>query len=223
MKLLVVDDDAKIAGALRRGLTAEGFRSRWPPDGPRACGAPARAATTSSCSTSCCRGATATGSARTSAGPATPRPILMLTAKDGDLDEAEGLDTGADDYLRKPFSFPVLVVPRARAAAPLRPGCARRRWSPATCGRPPRAPGAAGPGRRSPLTAREFDLLAFLLRRAGHVVASGRSSPASGTTSSTAIRTSSRSTSPGSAASSGSRPSARIETVRGAGYRLSRT
>src|SRR4051794_41883778 len=36
-------------------------------------------------------------------------PILMLTAKDGDLDEAEALDTGADDYLRKPFSFPVLV------------------------------------------------------------------------------------------------------------------
>ena len=41
-------------------------------------------------------------------------PILMLTAKDGDLDEAEALDTGADDYLRKPFSFPVLVA-RVRA------------------------------------------------------------------------------------------------------------
>ncbi len=41
-------------------------------------------------------------------------PILMLTAKDGDLDEAEALDTGADDYLTKPFSFPVLVA-RIRA------------------------------------------------------------------------------------------------------------
>lgn len=41
-------------------------------------------------------------------------PILMLTAKQGDLDEAEGLDTGADDYLTKPFSFPVLVA-RLRA------------------------------------------------------------------------------------------------------------
>jgi two-component system OmpR family response regulator len=41
-------------------------------------------------------------------------PILMLTAKQGDLDEAEGLDTGADDYLTKPFSFPVLIA-RLRA------------------------------------------------------------------------------------------------------------
>ena len=41
-------------------------------------------------------------------------PILMLTAKDGHLDEAEGLDTGADDYLTNPFSFVVLLA-RLRA------------------------------------------------------------------------------------------------------------
>ena len=41
-------------------------------------------------------------------------PILMLTAKDGEYDEAEGLDTGADDYLSKPFSFVVLLA-RLRA------------------------------------------------------------------------------------------------------------
>jgi two-component system OmpR family response regulator len=50
-------------------------------------------------------------------------PILMLTAKDGHLDEAEGLDTGADDYLTKPFSFVVLLA-RLRALL-RRPGAER--------------------------------------------------------------------------------------------------
>ncbi len=43
-------------------------------------------------------------------------PILMLTAKDGEYDEAEGLELGADDYLRKPFSHMVLTA-RLRALA----------------------------------------------------------------------------------------------------------
>ena len=43
-------------------------------------------------------------------------PILMLTAKDGEWDEAEALDTGADDFLSKPFSFVVLLA-RLRALA----------------------------------------------------------------------------------------------------------
>ena len=41
-------------------------------------------------------------------------PILMLTAKDGDYDQIEGFETGADDYVTKPFSFPILVA-RIRA------------------------------------------------------------------------------------------------------------
>ena len=51
-------------------------------------------------------------------------PILMLTAKDGDYDQAEGLDTGADDYLTKPFSFVVLT---ARIRALLRRGHSTQR------------------------------------------------------------------------------------------------
>ena len=96
-------------------------------------------------------------------------PILMLTAKDGDLDEAEALDTGADDYLRKPFSFPVLV---ARVHALLRR---------ASLGDPAplvvgdlqldlRARRALCSGDPVPLTAREFALLTYLVRRAGRVV-----------------------------------------------------
>jgi two-component system, OmpR family, response regulator len=169
MKLLVVEDDAKIAGALRRGLTAEGFQVEVAGDGddglwrarensydlivldvmlPRRNGY------------RMCADLRRTGDTT---------PILMLTAKDGDLDEAEGLDTGADDYLRKPFAFPVLV---ARVHALLRR---------AALGEPP--PLTVGDLRldlRSrrvhrgdvevSLTAREFDLLAYLMRRVGAVV-----------------------------------------------------
>jgi len=96
-------------------------------------------------------------------------PILILTAKDGEWDEVEGLDTGADDYLTKPFSHAVLV---ARLRALLRRGARER---PAML--------AAGDLRLDPasrrawrgdtelaLTARELSLLEFLLRRSGDVV-----------------------------------------------------
>ncbi len=96
-------------------------------------------------------------------------PVLMLTAKDGDLDEAEALDTGADDFLSKPFSYVVLV---ARIRALLRRG------------------GAARPvvlnvgdvqldvGSRAcivneepvELTPREFAVVEYLMRREGEVV-----------------------------------------------------
>ncbi len=96
-------------------------------------------------------------------------PVLMLTAKDGEHDEADAFDLGADDYLTKPFSFVVLV---ARLRALLRRGAPER---PVVL--------QAGdltldPARRLvlraeheiPLTPREFGLLHFLLRRKGDVV-----------------------------------------------------
>ncbi len=96
-------------------------------------------------------------------------PILMLTARDGEHDEAEALDLGADDYLAKPFSFIVLL---ARLRALLRRAPAQR--DPIL---------AAGDVRLDPatrrcwrgdvevaLTPREFSLAEFLLRRKGRVV-----------------------------------------------------
>jgi DNA-binding response OmpR family regulator len=96
-------------------------------------------------------------------------PVLMLTAKDGEYDEADALDLGADDYLRKPFSYVVLVAHlRAllRRGAPARPAVltagdltldpARHR-----CRR----------GYRDiDLTAREFTLLEYLLRHPDEVI-----------------------------------------------------
>lgn len=96
-------------------------------------------------------------------------PILMLTAKVGELDEAEALDTGADDFLTKPFSFVVLL---ARIRALLRRGMRER---PAVL--------AAGDLTLDPaehrcrrgdtdidLTPREFSLLEYLMRFAGEAV-----------------------------------------------------
>ena len=96
-------------------------------------------------------------------------PILMLTAKDGEWDEAEALDTGADDFVTKPFSYVALI---ARLRALIRRGAGERpavleagdlRFDPA-------ARRAWRGGTEVPLTARESALLEYLLRRKGEVV-----------------------------------------------------
>jgi DNA-binding response OmpR family regulator len=96
-------------------------------------------------------------------------PVLMLTAKDGEYDEADALDEGADDYLTKPFSFVVLLA-RLRALLrrrmPARPTtlvCAEIELDPATRR-------VTQAGRDVEVTAREFGLLEYLLRHAGTVV-----------------------------------------------------
>ena len=96
-------------------------------------------------------------------------PILMLTAKDGEWDEVEALDTGADDFLTKPFSHAVLV---ARLRALLRRG-ARERPTVLEAGDLRLDPAAKRAWRGDTeidLTAREIALLEFLMRRRGEVV-----------------------------------------------------
>jgi len=96
-------------------------------------------------------------------------PILMLTAKDGDWDQIEGLDSGADDYVLKPFSFDVLL---ARLRSLIRRGATERPVS-LTVGDL-----VLDPARRTvtraetaiDLTAREFSLLQFLMRHPGDLV-----------------------------------------------------
>jgi DNA-binding response OmpR family regulator len=93
----------------------------------------------------------------------------MLTAKDGDLDEAEALDTGADDFLSKPFSFLVLVahlralLRRGGTARPavLRVGNVSLDVAKRSC---------AVDDERVDLTPREFGVLEYLMRRQGDVV-----------------------------------------------------
>jgi two-component system OmpR family response regulator len=143
-------------------------------------------------------------------------PILMLTALDEDLDEAEALDTGADDYLSKPFSFVVLV---ARLRALLRRGAAPRpavlqigdlRLDPAAhrCWRA---------GQEVELTMKQFALLECFMRHPGQVL------------SKTALREhvwdyafadSSNIIEVYVASLRKKLGAGRIETIRGAGYRL---
>ena len=168
--MLVVEDEVRLAQALRRGLQAEGFTVDLAHDGedglhlalegdysaivldvmlPRLSGYRV-----------CQRLRAAENWV----------PVIMLSAKDGEYDEADGLDIGADDYLTKPFSYVVLV---AHLRALLRRGAPDR---PAVL--------AAGDLTLDPatrvvhrenseisLTPREFALLEFLMRRRGEVVA----------------------------------------------------
>ena len=96
-------------------------------------------------------------------------PVLMLTAKHGELDEAEALDTGADDFLSKPFSFVVLLA-RLRALMRRGPG---ERPTVLTVGASRLDPAARSfhVGDVSvDLTPTEFSIMEVLMRRAGEVV-----------------------------------------------------
>ncbi|MDX6283858.1 MAG: hypothetical protein QOH03_4929 [Kribbellaceae bacterium] len=117
MRLLIVEDERRLADALARGLTAEGFAVDVCYDGADGL----RRATITpydllllDVNLPGVNGYKLVAALREAGNDV---PILMLTAKDGEYDEAEGLDAGADDYLTKPFSY---VVLRARIRALLR-------------------------------------------------------------------------------------------------------
>jgi two-component system, OmpR family, response regulator len=169
MRLLVVEDEVRLASALRRGLAADGFTVEVAADGatglelarhgdfdgvlldvmlPRLSGYEV---------------------VRTLRREENWVPVLMLSAKDGEHDQADGLDYGADDYLTKPFSYVVLLarlralLRRAPQARPAVLATGDVRLDPAT-----RVVTVAD--QPVALTPREFGLLEYLLRRPGRVV-----------------------------------------------------
>jgi two-component system, OmpR family, response regulator len=169
VKLLLVEDDAKLAASVRRGLSAEGFAVEVAPDGVEGLWRATEGAYDLIVLDIMLPGRNGYEVCRELRRAGNWTPILMLTAKNGHLDEAEALDTGADDYLTKPFSFAVLV---AHVRALLR---RTRDGSP--------APVSVGDLRLDPvrrrvwrgttevsLTAREFEVLEFLVRRSGQVL-----------------------------------------------------
>jgi DNA-binding response OmpR family regulator len=169
MRVLLVEDETRLANAVRRGLEAEGFSVDVAADGKDGFWRASEGRYDAIVLDIMLPGMNGfrVCSALREAGHWTP--ILMLTAKDGELDEAEALDTGADDFVTKPFSYVALV---ARIRALIRRGAAER---PAIL----RAGDLSfDPGRRQAfrgddevgLTSREAALLEFLLRSAGDVV-----------------------------------------------------
>jgi two-component system, OmpR family, response regulator len=169
VRVLVVEDEKRVAAAVRRGLEAEGFAvdvALTGTDGDWLASENTYDVIVLDIMLPGINGYKLCAALR-ERGDWTP--VLMLTAKDGELDEAEALDTGADDYLTKPFAFVVLV---ARIRALLRRSTPTQkliyeagdlRLDPASheCSR-----GAVD----VPLTAREFSVLEFLMRHKGDVV-----------------------------------------------------
>jgi DNA-binding response OmpR family regulator len=169
MRILVVEDEVRLADGLRIGLTADGFAVDVALDGIDGLWLAREEPFDAIVLDLMLPGLNGYRICRTLRAEGIWTPILMLTAKDGEWDEVEGLDTGADDYLTKPFSHAVLV---ARLRALLRRGAGER---PAVL--------VAGDLRLDPaarrvwrgevelsLTNRELSLLEFLLRRRGEVL-----------------------------------------------------
>ncbi|MCL2581374.1 MAG: response regulator transcription factor [Streptosporangiales bacterium] len=169
MRVLVVEDERRLAAAVKRGLEASGFAVDLAHDGVTGLHLAREGSYDGVVLDIMLPGLSGYKVCSTLRAEANWVPILFLTAKDGEYDQADGLDLGADDYLTKPFSYVVLA---ARLRALMRRGCAPR---PAVliAGDLVLDPAARVVRRGSsvvPLTAREFCVLEYLMRHCDSVV-----------------------------------------------------
>src|SRR6478736_6372158 len=114
MRLLLVEDEARLARALQRVLTADGFTVEWTGDGASGLERAREGSFDAVLLDVMLPRLSGYDVVRTLRAEENWVPVLMLSAKAGEHDEADGLDYGADDYLTKPFSFVVLLA-RLRA------------------------------------------------------------------------------------------------------------
>jgi DNA-binding response OmpR family regulator len=167
VRVLVIEDEVHLGEVVRRGLTAEGFDVELTHDGLDGLWRARERHYAAIVLDLLLPGMNGFEVCRTLREEGVGTPILMLTAKRGEYDEAEALDTGADDFLSKPFSFVVLVA-RLRALA--RRGASRP--PSLTAGDlvvDPAARTCHRDGTPVTLTPRELALLTALLRRDGDV------------------------------------------------------
>jgi two-component system OmpR family response regulator len=169
VKVLLVEDDAVIRDALVRGLGAEAFVVEWAANGVDGLWMAETVEPDVVVLDIMLPGMNGYEICRRLRQSGSRVPILMLTAKDGEHDEADALNLGADDYLSKPFSFVVLL---ARLRALLRRAPADR--DPVLTAGRLRLDPASGKCWKDDdevtLTAREFALAEFFFRRKGQIV-----------------------------------------------------
>jgi len=170
VRVLVVEDELKVANALREGLEAEYYEVRTATSGEEGYFV-ARSETFDLLILDLllprCSGADVLSRLRKDG---EQLPVLVLTAKDAVADRVEGLDLGADDYVVKPFAFPELL---ARVRALLRRGSAdygSKRLSQDDLELDVVARRVARGGRQLSLTLKEFEVVEFLLRNKGNMV-----------------------------------------------------
>jgi DNA-binding response OmpR family regulator len=169
MRLLLVEDELRLAHALRRGLVADGFVVEVAPDGASGLELARHGDFDAVVLDVMLPRLSGYDVVRTLRQEENWVPVLMLSAKDGEHDQADGLDYGADDYLTKPFSYVVLLariralLRRAPDARPTVLAAGDIRLNPATRQ-------VTVSDQPVTLTPREFGLLEFLLRRPGRVV-----------------------------------------------------
>jgi len=169
MRVLVVEDEERLARSLARGLEADGFAVDVALDGTDGLWMARERPYDALVLDIMLPGINGYRICATLREEENWTPILMLTAKDGELDESEALDTGADDYLTKPFSHVVLV---ARLRALMRRG-ARERPAVLVCGDLRLDPASRRCWRGEievALTPREMSVLEYLLRHVGEVL-----------------------------------------------------
>src|SRR5258706_14634760 len=169
MRILLVEDEIALAETIREGLVGEGFAVDVVHTGPDGLWAGTEHTYDVVVLDIMLPGLSGYEVCRQLRARARWAPILMLTAKDGEYEQADALDLGADDYLTKPFSFVVLVArlrALARRGAPQRPVVL-------TAGDlsldPARQVVSRG-GERIALTPREFAVLHYLMRHRGDEV-----------------------------------------------------
>jgi DNA-binding response OmpR family regulator len=168
MRVLVVEDEAALAEGVRRGLEAEGFATDVAANGVDGLWMAQEHPYDAIVLDILLPGLNGYKVCAQLRAAGVWTPILMLTAKDGEFDEVEALDTGADDYVTKPFSYVALVarlralIRRGSSERPAVLACSDLRLDPAE--------------RRAwrgevelSLTARELALLEYLLRSDGAV------------------------------------------------------